>query len=125
MHKTAEAKTLDAVAAQIQSTRKAARTLSRLATDGRNQILLAAADLLEARAAEILRANQQDCTTLELELARGNSSAALLKRLKTSSAGIKDMARQVRDVARMDDPLGQTLSSIELDDGLVLNKVSC
>jgi glutamate-5-semialdehyde dehydrogenase len=125
MHKTAEARTFETVAAQVQSTRKAARTLSRLAAGRRNQILLSAADLLEAREAEILKANQQDCTALELEIAQGNSSSALLKRLRTSSAGIKDMARQLRDVARMDDPLGQTLSSTELDDGLLLDKVSC
>lgn len=125
MSKAAEAKTFEEVAAQVRSTRKAARNLSRLAAAQRNQILLSAADLFELREAEILKANQQDCTALELEIAQGASSAALLKRLRTSSAGIKDMARQVRDVARMDDPLGQTLSSTELDDGLILDKVSC
>ena len=55
----------------------------------------------------------------------GTSSSALLKRLKTSSAGIKDMARQVRDVARLEDPLGRVLATTELDDGLTLQKVSC
>lgn len=125
MSKAAEAKTFEAVAAQVQSTRKAARTLSRLAADQRNQILLAAADLLESREAEILKANQQDCAGLELEIAQSGSSVALLKRLRTSPSGVKDMVRQVRDVARMDDPLGQTLSSTELDDGLILEKVSC
>ena len=55
----------------------------------------------------------------------GTASAALLKRLKTSAAGIKDMARQVRDVARLEDPLGRVLATTELDDGLTLQKVSC
>jgi glutamate-5-semialdehyde dehydrogenase len=120
-----EAKTFAAVADQVKSTRTASRTLARLSADQRNSILLTAADLLEAHEAEILSANQQDCQSLESEIAASSSSAALLKRLKTSAAGIKDMARQVRDVARMEDPLGQMLAATELDDGLILRKVSC
>jgi glutamate-5-semialdehyde dehydrogenase len=120
-----EAKTFTAVADQVQRTRTASRTLARLSADQRNSILLTAADLLEAHEAEILSANQQDCQSLESEITASSASAALLKRLKTSAAGIKDMARQVRDVAHMEDPLGQRLAATELDDGLILHKVSC
>ena len=123
--KAAEGKTVATIAAQIKLTRTASRTLARLSAEQRNNILLAAADLLEARAAKILNANQQDCQSLEHEITEGTASSALLKRLKTSAAGIKDMARQVRDVARMEDPLGQRLAATELDDGLILHKVSC
>ena len=123
--KAAEAKTFATIAAQVKLTRTASRTLARLSAEQRNNILLAAADLLEAREAEILNANQQDCQSLEREITEGTASSALLKRLKTSSAGIKDMARQIRDVARMEDPLGQKLAATELDDGLILHKVSC
>ena len=35
------------------------------------------------------------------------------------------MARQIRDVARLEDPLGHVLATTELDDGLTLHKVSC
>jgi glutamate-5-semialdehyde dehydrogenase len=35
------------------------------------------------------------------------------------------MARQVRDVAALEDPVGRVLSATELDDGLLLEKVSC
>jgi glutamate-5-semialdehyde dehydrogenase len=125
MSNVAEAKTVEDVAAQVQRTRAASRTLARLSADQRNQILLKAADLLEARAAEILKANQQDCTALEQEIQQNKSSAPLLKRLRTSGAGIKDMAHQIRDVAAMEDPLGKKLAATELDDGLLLNKVSC
>ncbi|HWF03291.1 MAG TPA: glutamate-5-semialdehyde dehydrogenase [Candidatus Angelobacter sp.] len=125
MSNLAEAKTVEAVAAQVQRTRAVSRTLARLSADQRNQILLKAADLLEARAVEILKANQQDCTALEQEIQQNKSSAQLLKRLRTSAAGIKDMAHQIRDVAAMEDPLGKKLAATELDDGLLLNKVSC
>jgi glutamate-5-semialdehyde dehydrogenase len=128
MSSAAESKNPEPIAAQVQAARRAARELARLSADQRNQILLAAAHLLEARKADILKANQQDCEALEQqarELAAGSSSAALLKRLKTSAAGITDMARQVRDVARLEDPLGRVLATTELDDGLSLQKVSC
>ncbi|MGZ7107238.1 MAG: glutamate-5-semialdehyde dehydrogenase, partial [Candidatus Angelobacter sp.] len=118
----------DSIAAQVQATRRAARELARLSADQRNQILLAAADGLEAREAEILKANREDCESLERkerELAAGTASAALLKRLRTSAAGIRDMAKQVRDVAHLEDPLGRVLATTELDDGLTLQKVSC
>ncbi|HEY5029333.1 MAG TPA: glutamate-5-semialdehyde dehydrogenase, partial [Candidatus Angelobacter sp.] len=118
----------DSIATQVQATRRAARELTRLSADQRNKILLAAADALEAREAEIVEANREDCESLERkerELAAGTASAALLKRLKTSAAGVKDMAKQVRDVAKLEDPLGRVLATTELDDGLTLQKVSC
>jgi glutamate-5-semialdehyde dehydrogenase len=125
MSKAAQAKAPEEIAAQVQATRRAARALARLSTAERNQVLLSAADLIEARSSEILKANQQDCQSLEGEIGKGAASAALLKRLRTSAAGIRDMARQVRDVAALDDPVGRVLATTELDDGLVLEKVSC
>jgi glutamate-5-semialdehyde dehydrogenase len=128
MSSAAEFKTPESIVAQVQATRRAARELARLSTDQRNKILLAAADGLEAREAEILKANREDCESLERkegEPASGTASAALLKRLKTSSDGIKDMANQIRDVARLEDPVGRVLATTELDDGLTLQKVSC
>jgi glutamate-5-semialdehyde dehydrogenase len=125
MSSATQAKTSETLAAQVRATRRASRTLARLSTAERNQILLAAADRLEARADEILKANQQDCQSLEHEIANGSASPALLKRLRTSATGVTDMARQVRDVAALEDPVGRVLSTTELDDGLLLEKVSC
>jgi glutamate-5-semialdehyde dehydrogenase len=113
------------LAAQVQQTRRAARELARLSTAQRNQVLLTAADLLEAHEAEILKANQEDIASLEHGISSGTASAALLKRLRTSAAGVKDMARQVRDVARLEDPVGRVIATTELDSDLTLHKVSC
>src|ERR1051325_3148672 len=125
MHSAAESKNPESIEGQVQAARRASRELARLSTDQRNHILLAAADLLEKREAEILKANQQDCQSLEEHVFLGDVSSAMLKRLKTSSDGVKDMARQVRDVARLEDPVGRVLATTELDDGLTLQKVSC
>jgi glutamate-5-semialdehyde dehydrogenase len=128
MSSATELKSPDPIAAQVQATRAAARELARLSAEQRNQILLAAAHGLESREAEILKANREDCESLECKERESTASSvqtALLKRLKTSAAGIKEMAKQVRDVARLEDPLGRVLSTTELDDDLVLQKVSC
>lgn len=120
----------ESIAGQVQATRGAARELARLSADQRNKILFAAADGLEAREAEILKANREDCESLEIKehkerVLSGSAFAALLKRLKTSPTGIKEMAGKVRDVAKLEDPVGRVLATTELDDGLTLQKVSC
>jgi glutamate-5-semialdehyde dehydrogenase len=125
MSKTAETRTFEPLATQVQRTRRAARELARLSAAQRNRILLAAADILEARETEILKANHADVTSLEHAAASGTASVALLKRLRTSASGIKDMARQVRDVAALEDPVGRVLATTELDSDLTLQKISC
>ena len=52
-------------------------------------------------------------------------SSAMLARLRVTERGIAQMAAQIREVARLDDPLGRKLSAMELDDGLVLYQESC
>ena len=125
MSSAAESKNPESIATQVQAARRAARELARLSADQRNRILLIAADALEAHQKEILKANCEDCELLEREIATGTASTALLKRLKTSPAGINDMAKQVRDVAGLEDPLGRVLATTELDDDLLLQKISC
>ena len=108
---------------QVMNTRRAARSLARLSGEDRNRILLAAADGIESRTAEILSANREDC---EILAASGQQTPqALMRRLKTSDAGVGEMAMRVRDVASLGDPLSHTLATTELDDGLTLYKVPC
>ena len=49
----------------------------------------------------------------------------MFARLRVKEQSIKQMATQIREVARLDDPLGRVLSATQLDDGLVLYKESC
>ena len=108
---------------QVHKTRRAARALARLSGEQRNRILLKAAERIEQRSAEILEANRRDCETMAA--GAPDTSQVLLKRLRTSEAGVREMAARVRDVARLDDPLAGTLAITELDDGLTLYKVPC
>jgi glutamate-5-semialdehyde dehydrogenase len=109
----------------IRRARKAAHVLATLSGERRNEALLAAANAIEARAAEILAANEKDCAAAQQAVERGELSRAMFARLRTTERGVAEMAAKVRDVARLPDPLHRRLSTTELDDGLVLHKETC
>lgn len=113
------------VAGIARRARVAARVLATLSVERRNEILHAAAMLIEERAAEILVANERDCEQAGHAVEAGAMASALLDRLRTSERGISQMATQVRDVAGLPDSLGRKLAVTELDDGLTLHKVTC
>jgi glutamate-5-semialdehyde dehydrogenase len=113
------------VAAIAARARKASRSLAQLSAGTRNNVLLAIADAIEANPQEILEANEQDCQAAESEVTAGKMTSAMLARLRVTERGVAQMAAQVREVARLDDPLNRRLSAMELDDRLVLYKESC
>jgi glutamate-5-semialdehyde dehydrogenase len=109
----------------IRRARRAAHVLATLSGARRNEALLAAANAIEARAQEILAANEKDCAAAQQAVERGELSRAMFARLRTTERGIAEMAARVRDVARLADPLHRRLSTMELDDDLVLHKETC
>jgi glutamate-5-semialdehyde dehydrogenase len=113
------------VAAVAARARKASRAIAQLSVQVRNEALLAIAAGLEANAGKIIEANQRDCGAAEAEVAAGEMTAAMLARLRVTERGVTQMATQIREVARLEDPLDRRLSATELDDGLVLCKESC
>lgn len=121
----AEAVAESNVAGVARRAKAASRVLATLSATRRAEVLVAAADLIEARRAEILRANELDCQTAALEVEVGGMPRAMFDRLRTSERGIEQMAAGVREVAALDDPLGQVLAITELDDKLTLSKVTC
>jgi glutamate-5-semialdehyde dehydrogenase len=109
----------------IRRARRAAHILATLSGARRNEALLAAANAIEARAEEVLAANEKDCAAAQQAVERGELSRAMFARLRTTERGIAEMAARVRDVARLPDPLHRRLSTMELDDDLVLHKETC
>ena len=109
----------------IRKARKAAHVLATLSGERRNEALLAAANAIEARAEEILAANEKDCALAQQAVERGEMSRAMFARLRTTERGIAEMAARVRDVSRLPDPLHRRLSTMEMDDDLVLHKETC
>ena len=103
----------------------AALKLAGLSTEVKNRALRGMADLLRERHADILAANGEDVRRATELVASGALSKPLLDRLKLSEDKVLGMAQGVESVAQLPDPVGQTLSAVELDDGLELRQVSC
>src|ERR1700688_1029431 len=109
----------------IRRARKAPHVLATLSGERRNEALLAAANALEARSAEILAANEKDCAGAQRAVQSGELSRAMFARLRTTERGIAEMALRGREVAALPGPLHRRLSAMELDDNLVLYKETC
>lgn len=96
--------------------RAASSTLALLSTAEKNRLLLAIADAIEANEQRILRANQEDIQTSGLK-------ESMRDRLLLTPARIKEMARGVREVASLPDPIGETLAEWTKSNGLRIRKV--
>ena len=100
--------------------RRAAMELGRLSDGQRQAAVLAMADALQAEADAIVTANRAD-----LEAAAADGLApALVARLKLDAPKLAAAIEGVRQVARLPDPLGVRQLHRELDDGLVLERLS-
>jgi glutamate-5-semialdehyde dehydrogenase len=115
---------LSPVVEAARQARLASRALACLAGELRNTILSAAAAAIEKNGARILEANAEDCRRATPEVTSGKMSAALFARLRISENGIAEMAMRIRDVERLPDPLGNELFAMQLDQDLILSKVS-
>ena len=102
-------------------TRQAARQLAVMSAEAKNQAIEAIAQALAAATTEILAANQADC---EAALA-DHISKPLYGRLKLDAVKLEGAIAGVRDVARLSDPVGAVHIHRELDEGLVMKRVSC
>ena len=108
-----------------EAARGAARRLSTLKTAAKDAALEAISGRLEADADAILGANAADVAEAEALVARGALAEPLLARLNLDAGKLAAMVDSVRSVSRLEDPAGRVLLRTLLDDGLVLEKVSC
>ncbi|HET6690042.1 MAG TPA: glutamate-5-semialdehyde dehydrogenase, partial [Miltoncostaeaceae bacterium] len=105
--------TLERVVADVA---RARRELAQLPGHRRDAILLEMADALERRGDEILRENRLDVEAAK----RSRSAPALIDRLLLDEDRVADMARAVRDVAALPDPIGTIDMGRTLPNGLEL-----
>ena len=103
----------------------AAITLSAADTATKNNALNAMADALDKRREVILKANALDISFAEKMKDAGELTDAMVKRLKVNDDKINGMIDGIRDVIKLKDPVGETMSTMELDDDLTLYQVRC
>ena len=98
----------------------ASRELAQLTTAEKNACLLAMATALEQNAAAIKDANASDMDAA----AKSGLSPAMLDRLKLDDKRIAGMARGLREVAVLPNPVGRMLDERIRPNGLKLQKIS-
>ncbi|MDR1834844.1 MAG: glutamate-5-semialdehyde dehydrogenase [Fusobacteriaceae bacterium] len=98
--------------------KKAAAELAQLPTEMKNQALRKAADHLLSHTRELLEVNGRD-----VEKAEANAvKSAFIERLTLTEKRIADMAKGLRDVAALNDPVGEYVFTKTLPNGLILGQ---
>ena len=115
--------TLDPIKVNVKEQAKqaqgASKTLSLLTTEEKNQALLTIADELEKETDYILNENKKD---LERGKEKGFTEA-FMDRLSLSEERVKDFANGLREVAELEDPVGEVISDWSLDNGMQVEQV--
>jgi glutamate-5-semialdehyde dehydrogenase len=107
------------VADVCRAAKRAARTLATLDATVKDDALEVIAAGLEERLEEILAANERDMRAGR----EAQIGEALLDRLRLDGARIAGIARAVRQIAALSDPVGEVIDGRRLPNGLDLRKV--
>lgn len=87
----------------------------------RNRALFEIANNLQNRSVEIFEANHKDLENAE----KMNISPSVIKRLKFDENKLKDVLSGINQLINLEDPLGKLTIQRELDDELILTRISC
>ncbi|OMO66406.1 Gamma-glutamyl phosphate reductase GPR [Corchorus capsularis] len=101
--------------------RDCSRRLQALNSEERRNILLDIADALEANETLIKVENDADVA----EAQEAGYEKSLISRLALKPGKATSLAKSIRVLADMEDPIGHVLNRTEIADGLILEKTSC
>lgn len=110
---------LDQLQTTVARARAAAAALRVLPTEAKNRALSALADALEAETAGLLEANAGDVS----EAQAAGQWPALVDRLRLTPERVRAMARGVRDVVALPDPVGEVLNARVMPNGMRLSQI--
>jgi len=113
------ATTAQSVAEVCAGARRASRALAQLDTTTKDAALHAMADALERRSGEILEANARDMDAGS----EAGLHSGLLDRLLLNEERLAGIARDVRSIAALPDPVGQTIEGFRLANGVDVRRV--
>jgi len=99
--------------------REASHGLALATRAQKDAALLAMADALLARRSEVLEANAEDVARAEAD----GTPANIVDRLRLTPQRLEDMARGLREVAALPDPVGEVVRGSTLANGLELRQV--
>ena len=108
-----------------KNAKEASLKISSLMTETKNQALLKIAEEIENNKKEIFNANQKDLTEAQKLVDLNELSKSVFNRLKLDENKMRDMIQGIRDIANLEDPVNRILLKRQLDENLILQKVSC
>lgn len=106
---------------QAQLTKKDSSWLSALDTKARNNALMKIAEALESSKDAIFKANKEDLDNA----VKAETTAPILARLKFDESKLSSCVQGIRDLIGLEDPLNKILLKRQLDENLVLTKITC
>lgn len=95
--------------------------LAASANEERNNALLRAAEAIEARQEEIFAANAEDVAAAQ----EGGVSPQIIKRLKFDEGKMRSVIDGIHQLTELPDPIGKVSLKRELDEALILERVTC
>ncbi|MBO55538.1 MAG: glutamate-5-semialdehyde dehydrogenase [Dehalococcoidia bacterium] len=101
-----------------EESKAAFRTLSNSSNEARSIVLEHLSDSLVNNNHTILEANKEDYSTAK---ANGMSDA-MLDRLLLDSSRLQAIAKDLKNISKLDDPIGETIETRLMDNGLSLEK---
>lgn len=105
--------------------KNASKKVATLSTEIKNKALLNIANNLKANEDKIFEANKMDLELAKPLVEAEKLSQSVFNRLKLDENKMRDMIQGIVDISNLEDPIGKTLLKRQLDDGLVLTKISC
>ena len=116
---------MSSVGPEVIRAKSAAIELAALDTSVKDAALKAMAEALDRNRERILGANKKDMSSAEEAEKKGELSYSLVKRLQVTDAKIDGMIDGIKDIISLEDPVGGTMSALEMDDDLELYQVRC
>lgn len=101
--------------------REASIILQAVESDAKRKALESLKEALEAHQEAIFKGNQVDIEMSEAQ----NVSMPVLKRLRFDKAKLQDVLDGIESLVHMEEPVGKVQMQTELDEGLILTRVSC
>lgn len=109
----------------VKNAKDSTYKLQSLSTDIKNKALLEIADKLEQNKDIIFEANKKDLEYAKKLLDENKISLSMFNRLKLDENKMIDIVSGIKDVVKLEDPINKVLLETELDDNLLLKKISC
>ena len=108
-----------------KKSKNASKKVATLSSEVKNKALLYIASKLKANQDKIFAANKKDLEAALPLVEEGKLSQSVFNRLKLDENKMRDMIQGIIDISNLEDPIGKTLLKRQLDDGLILTKISC